>query len=440
MARERARPTGYAAPMIRIADHLPADSAAAAQAALTPTAFAMKGSMILRIAQQVRGLIAEGRSVANYTVGDFKPDQFGIPPELAARITEHVRAGDTNYPPSDGIPELRQALADFYAARLGLDYGPDGFCVGSGARPPIYASWQLFVQPGDKTVSFLPMWNVGYYAKLFQSDHHHVATQPENNFFPTVAQAREAMRGARMVLINSPLNPTGTAISAEVMKGIAEALVEENRGRDRPCMLVYDQVYWMLTAAGTTHANPVALVPECAPYVVSIDAISKSFAATGLRVGWGVAPPYIKGKMKALIGHMGAWAPRPEQMATAWFLRQPERVDAYMADMNAAVTSRLSRIFDGIQSMKAEGLPVDAIAPQGAIYLSFRVNIVGSDRFPDNESVRAWLLEEAGTAVVPFQAFDLPDENGWFRMSVGAVGLSDIDASLERIRAALKAL
>ena len=59
--------------------------------------------------------------------------------------------------------------------------------------------------------------------------------------------------------------------------------------------------------------------------------------------------------MKALIGHMGAWAPRPEQMATAWFLRQPERVDAYMADMNAAVTSRLSRIFDGIQSMKAEG-------------------------------------------------------------------------------------
>ena len=426
--------------MIRIADHLPTDATAAAQAALTPTAFAMKGSMILRIAQQVRGLIAEGRPVANYTVGDFKPAQFGIPPELAAKITEHVRAGDTNYPPSDGIPELREALSDFYAERLGLDYGPDGFCVGSGARPPIYASWQLFVQPGDKTVSFLPMWNVGYYAKLFQSDHHYVPTQAENNFFPTVAQARDAMRGARMVLINSPLNPTGTAISPEVMKGIAEALVEENKGRERPCMLVYDQVYWMLKAKDTVHANPVALVPECAPYVVSIDAISKSFAATGLRVGWGVAPPYIKAKMKALIGHIGAWAPRPEQMATAWFLRNPERVDAYMADMNAAVTERLSRIYEGIQSMKAEGLPVDAIAPQGAIYLSFRVNVVGSERFPDNESVRAWLLEEAGTAVVPFQAFDLPDENGWFRMSIGAVGLDDIDASLDRIRTALKAL
>ena len=426
--------------MIRIADHLPTDATAAAKAALTPTAFAMKGSMILRIAQEVGALQAGGRAVTNYTVGDFRPSQFGIPPELAAKITEHVRAGHTNYPPADGVPELREALSDLYRERLGLDYCPDGVCEGSGARPPIYASWQLFVRPGDKTVSFLPMWNVGYYAKLFESDHHYVPTQAENNFFPTVEQAREAMRGARMVLINSPLNPTGTAISPEVMRGIAEALVEENRGRERPCMLVYDQVYWMLTAKGTAHVNPVALVPECAPYVVSIDAISKSFAATGLRVGWGVAPPYIKAKMKALIGHIGAWAPRPEQMATAWFLRQPERVDAYMADMNAAVTGRLVALFDGIRSMRAEGLPVDAIAPQGAIYLSFRVDVVGTERFPDNEAVRAWLLNEAGTAVVPFQAFDMPEESGWFRMSVGAVGMDDIAGSLERLRAALLAL
>ena len=137
---------------------------------------------------------------------------------------------------------------------------------------------------GRQDGRLLPMWNVGYYAKLFQSDHHHVATQPENNFFPTVAQAREAMRGARMVLINSPLNPTGTAISRSD-EGDCRGSGRGEQGRDRPCMLVYDQVYWMLTAAGTTHANPVAPVPECAPYVVSIDAISKSFAATGLRVG-----------------------------------------------------------------------------------------------------------------------------------------------------------
>ncbi len=425
---------------ICIADHLPRDAAAAARAALTPTSAEMKGSMILGIAQQVAELSKAGREIANFTVGDFKPGQFGIPPELAAKITEHVRAGHTNYPPADGIPELRSAISDFYADRLGLDYGADGVCVGSGARPPIYASWQLFTQPGDKTVSFLPMWNVGYYAHLFRTQHTFVPTTAEDNFFPTVAQAAEAMRGARLVIINSPLNPTGTAIAPDVMKGIAEALVEENRGRDVPCMLVYDQVYWMLRAEGTTHANPVALVPECAPYVVHIDAISKSLAATGLRLGWGVMPPYIQAKMKALIGHMGAWAPRPEQMATAWFLRHPERVDAYMHDMNAAVTARLDRLYRGIRSMREEGLPVDAIAPQGAIYLSFRVDIVGRPGFPDNDSVVDLLLEKAGVAVVPFQAFDLPDESGWFRMSVGAVGLDDIDGALERIRGVVAAI
>ena len=255
-----------------------------------------------------------------------------------------------------------------------MDYGPEGVCVASGARPPIFSSWQLFVEPGDKTVSFLPMWNVGYYAHLFQSDHHYVATRAETNFFPTVEQVRESIVGARLMMLNSPLNPTGTAISEEVLRGIALALVEENRHRDRPCMWVYDQVYWMLTVGETRHFNPVALVPEVAPYVVNIDAISKCFAATGLRVGWGVLPPYLQKKMKALVGHMGSWAPRPEQLATAWFLSEPDRVSSAMSEMNHQVAQRLHRLYDGIISMRKRGLPVDAIAPQGAIYLSFKVD------------------------------------------------------------------
>ena len=421
---------------ISIHDYLPTDSEAAAAAALTPRTFAMRGSRILSIAGEVRAMLARGEEVGNFTVGDFKPEQFNIPALLADRIQAEIAAGNTNYPPADGVPELKQAVADLYKSELGIDYGPESVCVGSGARPPIYASWNLFVEPGDKTVSFLPMWNVGYYAHLFQSDHRFVATAAENNFFPTVDQVRESIRGARLLMINSPLNPTGTAISKEVLTGIAQALVEENRGRDRPCMWVYDQVYWMLTFGETEHFNPVALVPECAPYVVQVDAISKCFAATGLRVGWGVLPPYLQVKMKALIGHMGSWAPRPEQLATAWFLSDSGRVRETMAQMRSEVAARLDRLYDGIVQMRDAGLPVDAIAPQGAIYLSFKVDLVGRG-FEDNEAIRRHLLHEAGIAVVPFQAFDLPDESGWFRMSVGAVGLSDIDGALERLQAAV---
>lgn len=399
---------------------------------MTPLAQGMVGSMILNIANQMRALVAEGRQICNLTLGDFAAPHFAIPEPLADKLVEAVREGTTNYPPPDGMPELKSAIARLYRRKLGLDYPAEAVCVGSGARPPIYATWRLFVEPGDRTVSFLPAWNMGYYAQLAQSDHKFVVTQPENRFHPTAEQAAEAMRGARMVLLNTPLNPTGTAISREAMKGIAQALVEENRGRDKPCMLLLDQVYWLLRPPGVEHWHPVALVPEAAPYVVNVDAVSKCFAATGLRVGWGVAPPYLQGKMREMIGHMGAWAPKPEQLATAWFLDQEELFEAYIADICARLDLRLRRLYEGIQGMRARGLPVDAHAPQGAIYLSLHVDLIGRG-FDTNEQIRRWLLEKAGAAVVPFQAFDLEEENGWFRMSVGAVGPQDIDDVLTRL-------
>jgi len=417
---------------IRVADHLPSDTAAAAAAALTPVAHEMQGSKILAIAGQVRQMVAEGHDVCNLTVGDFSPAHFRVPAAISEGTARAVAEGHTNYPPADGIPELKQAVVDLYARELGLVYPPGSVCVGSGARPPIYAAWRLFVEPGDKTVSFLPAWNVGYYAHLTQSDHHFVPTSVETNFFPTVDQATEAIRGARLVILNSPLNPTGTVIDKEVLRGIAQAIVDENKGRERPCMLVYDQVYWMLTAEGIEHFNPVALVPEVAPYVVQVDAISKCFAATGLRVGWGVLPPYLQAKMKGLVGHMGSWAPRPVQLATAEFLQDPAAVAAYMTEIRGAIGARLGKLHGAITDMKARGLPVDSIAPQGAIYLSFRVDLVGR-RFDSNEEIRRWMLEEAGLAVVPFQAFDLQGDTGWFRMSVGACGLDELDRSMERL-------
>ena len=114
------------------------------------------------------------------------------------------------------------------------------------------------------------------------------------------------------MVMNSPLNPTGTVIDKEVLRGIAQAIVDENtrRGDARPCMLMWDAVYWQLTKDEHPFYSPVQLVPEIAPYVVHIDAISKNFSATGLRVGWAVLPPYLQTKM-AVIGHMGAWAARP---------------------------------------------------------------------------------------------------------------------------------
>jgi aspartate aminotransferase len=142
--------------------------------------------------------------------------------------------------------------------------------------------------------------------------------------------------------------------------------------------------------------------------------------------------------MRDLIGHVGAWAPRPEQVATAKFLQNEPAVDAFRREMNAAVNERLKALHAGFAAMKADGLPVECIHPQGAIYLSLQLNVIGRSLegavLDRNETVRKAILEHAGLAVVPFQAFGLMEETGWFRLSVGAVSMDEIAEMLPRLR------
>jgi len=409
---------------------------------VSPASHQMRTSQILQIAGEVRSMVADGHEVCNLTVGDFLPQHFPIPAVLSERAQQAYKDGETNYPPPDGIKSLREGIAALYQRKLGLNYGPECVCIGSGARPPIFAALSLLTQPGDVTVSCLPAWNMSYYAQIFQTNHVFLETTAENNFFPTVAQVAAVLPRARMVMLNTPLNPTGTVISEDVMRGIAEAIVAENLRRagtdQRPVMLLFDQVYWLLIADNCTHHHPVRLVPECAPYVINIDAASKSFAGTGLRVGWAVLPPTLQERMGAFMGHMGAWAPKPEQLGIAALLADPASMDAYMADMRSRIAARLDALYAGIMEMRSRGLPVDAIAPQGAIYLSFQVDMIGRG-YDSTEEIRTHLLRDAGVAVVPFGAFDMPDDNGWLRMSVGAVSEAELAGALLRIEAAIQA-
>ena len=118
----------------------------------------------------------------------------------------------------------------------------------------------------------------------------------------------------------------------------------------------------------------------------------------------------------------------------------PKKMHAFLGDMQSRVSERLQLLYRGILDMKSRGYPVDAIQPQGAIYLSFHVNLIGKGSFQSNEDIRHWLLEKASVAVVPFQAFDMKDESGWFRMSVGAANSEELSGALSRIESALSDL
>lgn len=427
--------------MHRLSDHLPADPAGAASAALNPTSVAMQGSLILGIAAEVRGLAAQGRPICNLTVGDFDARQFPVPRRLRDETVAAYDAAHTNYPPAEGIPELRRAVADWYRRELDIDVSPDWVIVASGARPVMYSFFRLFLERDDEVLCAVPSWNNGYYAQLNNARLVTIATRPEHDFFPTAEELAPRLRTARVFALNSPLNPTGTVISPAALGAIAEAVVQENRLRmeeaRRPLMWMWDQVYWQLCFGAARHVHPCALVPEVAPYVVTVDAISKAFAATGLRVGWGLLPPYLAERMKALIGHIGAWAPRPEQVATTRLLEDDAAMAEFGTGFRGALAARLDCLDRGLSA-----LGVQHLVPQGAMYLSVRFDLFGRpglDGAPmrTNDEIRRFLLHRAGLAVVPFQAFDLMEDSGWFRMSVGAVSIPDLETALTRLRAIL---
>jgi aspartate aminotransferase len=398
------------------------------------------GSEILRIAGEVRAAREAGRTVLDLTVGDFSPQQFRIPLPLEEAIGRALAAGQTNYPPSDGVPTLRRAVQAFYRHSFGLDYPLESVLVAGGARPLLWATYNAVLDPGDTVVYPVPSWNNNHYCHLVGARGLAVETRAEDGFLPTAEALAPHLRGAALLLLNSPLNPAGSGFRREQLAAIARLVVEENRRRgsqDKPLFLLYDQIYWLIAAPSAPHFTPVELEPAVAPYTVIVDGISKAFAATGLRVGWAAGPPFLTARMRDLLGHVGAWAPKPEQLATAEVLADPLQATMLAAAVRDAVGERLGELDRGLTALEASGLPVRHLPPAGALYLSVHFDLI--ERFATNRGIRQHLLEKAGVAVVPFHAFGTRDDNGWFRLSVGAVGVDEIAPAIDRIAAALRA-
>lgn len=387
------------------------------------------GSEIIKLAGEINALKAQGKDILNLTIGDFDPAVFPLPQALSEGIQAAYRAGETNYPPADGIAPLRAAIAQWYADALQLPCNPNTeVLVAGGGRPLIYAIYQAWVNPGEHVVYPVPSWNNNHYTYLVGGTPVELEALPENGFMPTPEQVLPTLETASLLALCSPLNPTGTVFTADGLGALCDAVLEENGRRAnsgrRPVLVLYDQMYWTLTGDDTAHVHPVGLRPEMKEFTVYVDGISKSFAATGVRVGWSVGPAPLIAKMKTLLGHLGAWAPKPEQVAVARYLGTAQ-ADQDVRVIQKASLERLMALHAGFKALKAEGLPVDSIAPQGAIYLSVRVDL---------PNATARLLNDAGIALVPFGAFGASASSPWFRLSVGTLKLTDIEPLLHRLR------
>jgi aspartate aminotransferase len=408
----------------------------------------LRGSEIIKIAGEINELKKQGQNIANLTIGDFDSNLYPIPAPLKAGIVAAYGHNQTNYPPADGVLDLRESVSDFLQKRLGLSYKANEILISGGSRPLIYSIFLAIVDPGDTVVFPTPSWNNNHYSDLTSAKAITVQTRPENNFMPTADELRPYLKGATLLALCSPLNPTGTMFKKKDLEEICDLVIAENKNRkagEKLLYILYDQIYSQLTFGSHQHYDPVTLRPELRDVTVFVDGASKCFAATGVRVGWGFGPAKIIDSMKAIVGHMGAWSPKAEQVAMADYLPHEDLVNDYLGDLKTKIQASLTTLYEGFQVLKAEGFKVDAIEPMGAIYLTVKVDYTGKTT-PDGSvinnsaDVNFYLIKEAKVALVPFSAFGTDETENWFRASVGASSLQDIEQMITRIKEALAKL
>lgn len=406
------------------------------------------GSEIVKLGGEIREKIRKGETIYNFTVGDFDPSIFPIPKELEDAIVDAYRNHFTNYPAAEGNLDLREAITHFLLEQEGLRYDLSEILVSCGGRPLIYSLYRAICDQGDKVIYAVPSWNNNHYTHFVGAEHVVIEAGPETNFMPSVNDIRPHLPGATLLSLCSPQNPTGTTFTKADLEEICDMVLEENsrRGADEKKLYVmYDQMYWHLTYGDIVHYNPVSLRPAMKEYTIFIDAISKVFAATGVRVGWSMGPSAIIKKMQAILGHVGAWAPMAEQKAVAKFLYQKESIQQYLLEFKQKIEQRLRGIYQGLQQLKAEGHPVDAISPQAAIYLTIKVDLTGKTTkegktLENQGDVTAYLLDKARLAVVPFYAFGASRTSPWYRLSVGTCKIEQIPEMIQQLRVALNEL
>ncbi|MBM7343015.1 pyridoxal phosphate-dependent aminotransferase [Pantoea coffeiphila] len=407
-------------------------------------------SDIIKLASYVQQQTSAGKDICDLIIGDFDTHYFPLPAALKRAIHQAYDDGQNDYPPLEGVLPLREAVARLANTHLGCDYDPaTEIVVSGGSRPLLYLALLALADPGEKVLYPAPSWNNVYYATLCGAHGIAVETHQENQFLPTAEELAPYLSDARVLSLCSPQNPPGTMFTREALEAICDLAMAENERRRRcqqkPLFIIFDQVYWMLTCQTRQHHHPVELRPELKPYTLIVDGGSKAFAATGVRVGWGMGPADVIDRITLMIEHIGAIAPKAEQLATAALLSDHRRLFDHLDVFKARILQSLQLLHQGVQQLKSAGLPVDSIEPMGGIYLSIQFNVIGrvtpqGTRLDSAAAVSRYLIDEAGFALVPFSFFGMSGQICWFRAAVCAVLPEQIESALPRLRSALAAL
>ncbi len=394
---------------------------------LSTLARSLRPSATLAVSAKARALRAEGRTIYDLSAGE--PDARPPAPVRLA-VSERVRDEAMRYAPVAGLPALRRAAADDLAAFHGRPVSPEEIAVTCGAKQALANLFRVLLEPSDRVLLVAPYW-VSYpvMAQLAGAQTVVVPTRAEDGYRLDPEALAEALdERVRIVVLNSPSNPTGVGLRADTIRRVAEA-VERRAPR---AVLVTDDIYRKITYDGFEAVSAFVAAPGF-DRIVAVDGVSKSHAMTGYRVGFLYAPPEVVRAVVAVQGQTTSGAATPSQIAATVALADPACEEDCRA-MREAFVRRRRLVVDRLA--KIPGLR--AHPPDGAFYVFVDASaFCGAGRpFADDVALCTHLLETAGVACVPGTPFGAP---GGLRLSFAtddetlALGLDALAGALAAV-------
>jgi aspartate aminotransferase len=379
-------------------------------------------SPTLGITARARQLKAQGIDVIGFGAGE--PD-FDTPEPIKRAAIAALEGGDTKYTPSSGTEALRKAICEKLLRDNGLSYQPNEVIVSAGAKHSLFNLMQAVLDPGDEVIIPAPYW-VSYpeQVKLAGGVPVIVEAPESDGFRVTAAAIRAAVTPAtRMMVINSPSNPTGAAIDQAELRQIAELAVE------RDLMVVSDEIYEKLTYGGSLHTSIASFGEEIKARTFTVNGFSKAYSMTGWRLG------YLAGD-RTVVAAMGRIQDQSTSNPTSF--AQAGAVAALTGPQDSVETMR--QAFEERRNVivsRLNAIPgVRCVNPDGAFYVFPNVSGLFSSQAGDSDALAEYLLAEARIAVVPGSGFGAPE---YIRLSY-ATSMEQIQEGINRLEAAARTL
>jgi aspartate aminotransferase len=385
---------------------------------LAQRATTLTPSLTLAIDAKAKKLKADGIDVCGFGAGE--PD-FDTPQHIKDAAVAALADGFTKYTPSSGIAELRTAIAEKLKADNGLDYKPSQIIVNCGAKHSCYNAIVATCQAGDEVIIPAPYWlSYPEMVKLADATPVVVHTSEVTGFKITPEQFRDAMTPAtKLIIINSPGNPTGSVYSRDELKALAAVALEED------ILMLSDEIYEKIVYDGTQHVSLASLGEEIYALTITVNGFSKAYAMTGWRLGYTAAPSPIAAAIDSIQSHSTS---NPTSIAQKAALAGLNGDQSFITEMVKAFTERRAYMYDRLTSIAG----ITCVKPLGAFYMlpnisSFALN---------STDFCSRLLDEQKVAAVPGIAFGT---DAHIRLSY-ACSMETIQKGLDRLEAFCKSL